>query len=196
MKNSLLLLFALILSIQLSAQERQREVGLVFQNLDDFGITYRVGTEKSLWRISTLLIDGNNAQLKEDSTLHKQNSTGIGIAFGREFRKSITDKLELRYGADIKFEYDKFTSDNDDQSMFNQDRFLERITNRYGMDIVLGLNYVINDKLILGAEILPNINYVVQTEELESTVKIESEITGWSYDLSNASAALSLVYRF
>jgi hypothetical protein len=56
MKKSLLILFALSYAFIGNAQEtvKQQEVGLVFRSLNNFGLTYKVGTKKSLWRYQAL----------------------------------------------------------------------------------------------------------------------------------------------
>ena len=105
MKKSLLIVLCLSMSYYLMAQEnekvKQKEIGLVFSNLDNFGLTYKTGTEKSLWRFTTLFISGDNIEETEDSLLSKQNKLGFGVKIGKEYRKNIAQNLELRFGADL-----------------------------------------------------------------------------------------------
>ena len=107
MKKSLLILLCLSMSYYLIAQEtvKQREIGLVFSNLDNFGLTFKIGTDKSLWRFNTLFITGNNMDNTSDSLVNKQNNMGFGVKIGKEYRKKIVANLELRFGADISFTY-------------------------------------------------------------------------------------------
>ena len=81
--------------------QKQKEVGIVFRNLDNFGLTFKSGTNKSLWRFSTLLVQGSNFEETTDSVENKQSSRGFGVGFGREYRESISDKIELRFGAEL-----------------------------------------------------------------------------------------------
>jgi hypothetical protein len=40
------------------AQEpvKQREIGLAFRNLHEFGLTFKTGNDKSLWRFNAVLV--------------------------------------------------------------------------------------------------------------------------------------------
>ena len=87
------------------AQEakKQKEVGLVFNDFNNFGLTYKFGIEKSMWRLNTLFMSGSDSKEESDENELKVSSIGFGVGFGKEFRKGITEKLEMRYGADISF---------------------------------------------------------------------------------------------
>ena len=91
MKKSLTILLCLSMPFFIMAQEtnKQREIGLVFNNPDNFGLTFKTGSDKSLWRFNTLSISGNSSNLLTDSSDIKQNNMGIGITFGKEFRKNV-----------------------------------------------------------------------------------------------------------
>lgn len=69
MKKFLLLVICFSVFSILHSQEtkKQKEVGLVFSNLDNFGLTYRSGTANSLFRLNTLFISGANIERSSDS---------------------------------------------------------------------------------------------------------------------------------
>lgn len=52
---------AVIISLSVSAQEKtkQHEVGIAFTNVNEFGLTYKVGKSNSLWRFNTLFINSD-----------------------------------------------------------------------------------------------------------------------------------------
>jgi len=81
MKKSLFILTALSMSFFLMAQgqSKQKEIGLVFNNLNNFGLTFRTGTEKALWRFNTLYLSGNNMTQTADSSETKNISNGFGL---------------------------------------------------------------------------------------------------------------------
>ena len=57
MKKRFLLIAIAFLGFSTFAQEktkvRTKEVGLTFYNFDGFGLTYRIGKEKAMWRFNT-----------------------------------------------------------------------------------------------------------------------------------------------
>ena len=186
------------------AQEpvKQKEIGLIFSNLDNFGITYKTGTEKSLWRFNALFISGYNMDNVADSSANKQNSMGFGIKLGKEYRKVIVNNLELRYGADISFDYSHLKTDYDDKTVDDYDRLNERTTYSSGINLVLGLNYVLSKNLIIGVELLPDFSYTTGTSiekhyyTNSADSELKTDISGFSYGFSNTSALLSVSYRF
>ncbi len=201
MKKLLLIFITLTMSVMMIAQEepKQKEVGLVFSNLDNFGLTYKIGTEKSLWRYNALFSSGSNYTESNDSLVNKRSNIGFGIKFGKEFRKVIAENLEFRYGVDLAFAYSHSKYDYDDKSVEDRDRLTEQTTYQPGINLVLGLNYVFKDHFVIGAELLPYFGYMTgksketsyRTDEI-----IEKDISGFSYGLSSTSALLSLSYRF
>jgi len=203
MRKSLLILLCLSMSYFLMAQEtvKQKEIGIVFSNLDNFGLTFKTGTDKSLWRFNTLFLSGSNMDYTADSSVNKQNNMGFGIKLGKEYRKEIVKNLELRFGADISFTYSQSKSDYDDKTVDDDDRLNKQTTYRPGINLVFGFNYILNDNFVIGAELLPNFSYTTGTSVekyyyTNNGNEVKSDISGFSYGLSNTSVLLSLAYRF
>jgi len=198
MKKSFTILLCLSMPCFLMAQEtvKQKEIGLSFRNLDSFGFTFRTGTNKALWRFNTLFIGGGSMDQRGDSTSNKQANSGFGIQIGREHRKLIAEKLEWRLGVDLSFDYSKSEYSS---STFYDYRFQERITYTPGIKLVLGLNYLLTPNLVIGAELLPGISYSTGTS-VETNYytydEVKSDISGFTYGLSNSYALLTLAYRF
>ncbi|MCB2197550.1 MAG: hypothetical protein KQH79_16940 [Bacteroidetes bacterium] len=195
MKKHSFLLIALLFPFLLSAQNIKRnEAGITFSSLNSFGISYKTGNDHSLWRFNTLVINGSNIEENSDSLDTKNENTGIELKVGHEFIKTITEKVEFRYGTDISFGYNHALYDRNDKSINDSDRSQERSTFTPGLNLVLGLNYLINDHFIVGAEILPYVRY--QFGEIKEDNDQKRDISGMQYGLSNTSARISLVYRF
>lgn len=187
----------------LSAQEsgNQKEIGIVFSNLDNFGLTFKTGTEKSLWRLTTLLISGSKTDEKADSLDYKSNSIGFGVKIGKEYRKKIVEHLDLRLGADLSFSYTRSKTEYDDKSLNNYNRLTEQTVYQPGINLVIGFNYTFGEKFVAGVEILPNFSYRTgtgkeQTPFTNNGMVVNSDISGFSYGISNTSALLSLSCRF
>jgi hypothetical protein len=203
MKKSLFILTALSMSFFLMAQgqSKQKEIGLVFNNLNNFGLTFRIGTEKALWRFNTLYLSGNNVTQTADSSETKNIRNGFGLKLGREYRKTIIGNLEFRFGADLSFNYSNSKVENNDKSINNADILRQSITYQPGINLVLGFNYVIHDKFVIGAEVMPYFSYITGTSvekyyHSNNVNEIKSKISGFSYGLSNSSVLVSLIYRF
>ncbi len=199
MKRIPLILAALTLSLCVMAQEKtkQNEVGLIFNNLNNFGLTFKTGTSESLWRFRTLFIKGSNDDRNYPAVEDKENTFGFGLSLGKEFRKKIDNNFEIRYGADLSFSYyfDKMIDDgkvNDDLDLSNK-----MYSYSPGVNLVLGVNYVINSNLIIGAELLPHVtyNYTTNTQILYNA-QSKTKNTNITYGFSNNSAMLTLAYRF
>lgn len=189
MRKILLSLLVIAFAMQLSAQdnERQQEAGITFWGLNNFGLTYRTGTESGMWRFGSVLINGTREKVSNSSFdlyEEKESTMGFGLRIGREQRSSIAEDFEFRYGADIGFNYHKFRQE---VSNFND---YTRVILQPSFNLVLGLNYALSEKIIMGAEVMPSITYSRLKENGEP------QATYIDYNISNGSAMLSLVYRF
>ncbi|MCU0417513.1 MAG: hypothetical protein MUE33_10060 [Cytophagaceae bacterium] len=105
--KKVLIILSLLLPSLLMAQEKikQKEIGLVFSSLDRFGLTYRVGNQKTLWRFSTLALLGDQLNKEKDSLYQNVENYGVLLGFGKEYRKALVEKVELRYGMGLFFNY-------------------------------------------------------------------------------------------
>jgi hypothetical protein len=201
MKKIALLVLTISLSFYSTAQDnpKQKEVGLVFSNFDNFGITYRFGNNKSLWRINALLINGNNSTRTTDSLSITNEGAGIGVQFGKEFRKKISNSIELRYGLDLAFNYRKSSRIVEDGSIFNSDSDIISTTYTPSIKLVIGLNYVFNDNFLIGAELLPYFSYTsgkTKKYDFNNDRYDITEITGFGYGFSNDFARITALFRF
>jgi len=184
------------------AQEavKQKEIGLVFNNLYNFGLTFKTGTDKSLWRFNTILISVNKMDEKADSLVSKDGNMGFGVKIGKEYRKNIVDNLELRFGADLSFTYSQNKYEYDDKTL-DYYRLNEQTTYQPGINLVFGFNYLFGENILIGAELLPGFTYITG-ESVEKRNngndrgEIKSDISGFKYGLSNTSVLVSLAYRF
>jgi len=201
MKKSFWIFMILSMPLCLMAQEKtkQKEVGLVFNDLNNFGLTYKTGTNKAMWRFNTLLITGDKEKNESDDHERNYNSFGFNMQLGREYRKVIVENLELRYGLDLSFRYHHSKDENTYNSGPDTDQLRKSTSYEPGINLVFGFNYVIKEKLVIGAEILPYFRYNFGTMTIKYDY-IDEETTrdtsGFSYGLSTTSVLLSLAYRF
>ena len=96
--------------------------------------------------LTEMRIDSRYSEL--DSTISDYQTIAIGIAFGDEFRKALTDKLYFRYGSEVGVSY--YT--NNYQSEISG--ILERVRTSEGgtlsFELIVGLNYHLLNNVLLG----------------------------------------------
>lgn len=199
MKKTLLLSTFLFFTVISYGQDRIREAGLTFQSLNGFGLNYKTGSTSALWRFNSMYLTAYQQNEKDESTEQTERNAGISIRAGREYRKDIVDNLEFRYGFDIFASYN--SQKYETRNILNPENgtIQNRKTFHPGVSAVLGVNYVINQKLIFGAEIMPGISYTTGKQTQKSyynPVKTEKDITGFNMQVSSSSALLTIAYRF
>jgi hypothetical protein len=190
MANRFLLLALLcIVSLNLTGQEKtkQTEVGLIFSNTSNFGLSLKKGSDKFNWRFNTLLINRISYEIPQDTS--EMTTWGLGVGIGNEFIKKIRDNFEFRFGYDITYELNQEKVDKeDDNYVVNSTRITKYSP---GFNFVIGLNYIFKENLILGAEILPFYSYNKIVKKTGIKVgsgfrQLDSEAqTGHSWGLSN-----------
>ena len=199
MKRQLLFFIMLLLPFLANSQEiaKQKEIGVTFRSFDNFGFVFKTGKSNAMWRFNTILGSVTTDDIDQDSLNVNRNGLNIGLNAGREWRKPIQEKLELRYGFDLGYNYKISESDLNDVSTNNQDFSISQKSSGYGVNTVIGVNYLLGKSVVLGLEVLPAINYtksIVKTNSINLTQK--EERSGFNYGFSNTSATVSLLYRF
>ncbi|MBD0401193.1 hypothetical protein [Flammeovirga sp. EKP202] len=229
MKKLVIIALGLFLSTSIFAQEKQKEVGVIFNDFNSFGLTYRTGNTNGMWRFSTLAALGSSYDTKADSASRNQSGFTASLALGREFRKSIGNQLEFRYGLDLKYMHNSIESKNEnyyyDWNYDNNGNLIaptivegktetSEVTNSIGVQLVLGVNYVVNEKLVFGIEINPAFMYTTgerENKEYSSDNEIQeylgvrtfnanyqqtSDITRTEWRFNNGVGQVSILYRF
>ncbi|MDT7833142.1 hypothetical protein RQM59_12165 [Flavobacteriaceae bacterium S356] len=199
MKKITVCMFLLATAFGMNAQEKenQKEVGIQFSSLNSFGLTYKSGTSKSLWRYNVLTagVGSIDNDFENNNFDQRHDSFNISASIGKEYRKKIATNLEFRSGFDLSFGYSSYKTENGPTILNNF--YQKRQAYSPGINAVIGLNYVINDKLVIGAEILPNIQYSFgEVERLDSGVIYKGDLREWNFGLNSNSARLTVAYRF
>lgn len=202
MKKTLFTLLIILCSTSLSfAQDKVkvREIGLTTSNLDNFGLTFRKGNEKSVFRfnlLNTSISKDNLPDLQDDELT--SSTFGLGLRLGNEWRSPVSEKFELRTGFDLGYLYDQTKVERTDELTQNVNEEVTLRTTEASINFVFGFNFMVSQNFILGGELLPA--YTLRNSELtsrqgtvESTEPLEDAI---SFDLNSSSLNLSFVYRF
>jgi hypothetical protein len=201
MKTFLLVFTFSLLSVSLSAQEntRQNEVGILFSGLDNFGIGYKIGTKKAMWRFNTLVLSGASNKDETANSIAEYDNLGFSFRLGREFRKELAESFELRYGGDLYFGYHRTANEYTNKTNPVYSNYEKRKALNIGGGVVFGFNYVIKESLVIGAELLPLITFQTgknYSKSMDGQEEEVGDISGISFGISNTSALLSISYRF
>lgn len=203
--KKIILAFAILITSQTtngqSETSRLQEIGLGFNNFNAYSLIYRSGTETALWRFSAGNLVLRNAENSNDSLMNYAREFDISLSAGREYRNRISEKMEFRYGFDLGlgFSSDRFLNQSPAYNGYEYFRREQRYS--IGASAVIGLNYRLSDDFILGAELLPTLNYAFgQRGERNGFPQSSSEgttdISEWSFIARNGFARLSLMYQF
>lgn len=210
MKHVLIIVALFIAAGATTAQEQEtrvKEAGITFRSFDNFGVTYRIGNSEALWRFNTAYLEGSQTDLLAsiDYSGNTTRNIGVGMNVGREFRKTINEHFEFRSGTDFTFQFRRNESKpvasliNNVGNSTRQDYYI------VGVNFVLGANYIFNNSLVVGVEILPSITYNLQEVKQEttsydgtsySTETTEYRTGAYVFGLQNQFAMLSIVYRY
>ena len=213
MKKILFFVMALLLAFNLFAEKGNKiiEVGVTTTRplYNAYNFTLKYGTETSLMRINSLSVDEylnkrlyfdtNGSDTITSSML--SNDFEFAIAIGREKRKEISENFELRYGIDLTFGYSNDTDHGDETYNYHEIQTSKNFLVQPGMKLVLGLNYVLKDRIVFGVEFLPSCSYsfikTVNMTERDGQV-IRNRINTYNrFNLDIISTALfSISYRF
>lgn len=100
------------------------------------------------------------------------SSRSYTIALGKEFRKELSSGLHLRYGADIDYSYG-FNRTQETAKTQNPQQFFETVnksqTTGVDLNLVFGINYALRENLLLGIEIQPYLERVI--DKVDGTVE-------------------------
>ena len=182
-----------------------KEVGISFWGLDRFGLNYKFGKTNALWRFDGFTITGQSTEEQDretDSLNSKMSRFSGGFNFGKEFRKSLTDNFELRYGPIVGYFY-QYTEIEEHQFPTSYFRFTQTSQHSINAGFIFGFNYVAWNSLVIGAEMYLRFSYNFgynkdRFEHPSSSNNLErsSDITGYSFGVDNRPVQLIIAYRF
>ena len=201
MKKILFALFVLLgFSVQqMVAQEKTtlQEFGLTFRSIESYGLTYKIGNGRSMWRINPAVIQFSKFK-NDDQFQNTDEQFGGSFSFGRETRKDINPDFQLRYGIDLSAAY--LDMETFYTNEFGDTYYGSVIALGFGANLVFGANVNLNDHLILGAEIQPELSYQLTNNPFVTSEKsgtfADYDQTKWNYGFNNFNALLSLAYRW
>lgn len=185
-KLSVLLVLTFILLNDLYSQEKitSKEVGLYFSSLNSFGVRYKFGNEKRMFRLTALSLSvGDGSDNDGTGFITRQKSAGAGLNFGVELPVRITDVFNFYYGPELRGSFNR------------QNYFLSpsshQIIKEYsgGIGLILGFSRSFQSNITASVEIVPGFSY---NKKLEGNI----ETIDYGFGLSSNTAAITIGYRF
>jgi len=122
-------------------------------------LSFKIGANSSLWRMQTIAASGRINVSSHDSIENNQKGSNFSIAFGKEYRKILTEKLELRSGVDLKFGYSSSVTNRNDSRFDGNDYETMHVSYSPGLNLVFGFNYLVSSNIVLGVELNPYVKY-------------------------------------
>lgn len=176
---------------------RYHEFGIIFSNLDNFGLRYKYGTEKTRLRISLLSLYLNTLQTSykpNDSTFRKGTGYGAGFRIGVDHSIPLFETFSLLLGGElgVNYVYDKTSIVADGWDPVEQSSW----TLTPGISFIFGVNYVIKNHLVLGAEINPTLAYNYSVSKHQKPQEYDEKSERVIFNLATSGAGLYIAYRF
>ncbi len=199
MKKHLLWLICCGLPLGLCAQEtaptgtpaRVREVGLAnfpARGLDNGMHTlFRFGNERAVWRTM-----GSFAGTRSSFN----SSLDVSLAGGREYRYRIARWLEIRGGGELALRRGHYTLRESRLPMntFPDPLIVRDRNTQLGARLVGGVNFLVAQRMVLGAELLPGFTYNRRTfRDSNGFTNISSSN---NFNFSRPPLLISAAYRF
>ena len=190
MRHIVIAVMFLTINISVYSQEqlnRPNEIGLVFSNLNSFGLRYKCGNDTTMFRMTALVLTGTNTSKSYnncfnngvvDGNIPASNTNTIAPAlnFGFEQRKWVNNKLYFYYGLDWINSYSHSNTNTVtptsavsppatgstniiSTAVYNNSTSNKTWTISSGLGIVLGMTYKLSELFSISAELEPSIPY-------------------------------------
>lgn len=182
-----------------------REVGLVFSNLNSFGLCYKTGDQNTLFRITALSLTGTNTTIGYNNATYNgapasasnspTNTIGAGLTIGFEKRNHINERFYFYYGlawinsytssktsAATPTNYNSPGYFNTDNVYTVQSAYLNATTVNNtttissGLGAVVGVAYMLGRRFSIGAELVPAVTYSYS----DVTTAATTYVAGWT----------------
>lgn len=199
MKKAILITTMVLCFTLVSAQESIRELGLSFKNLDYFGLNYKVGTQERLWRFNSMAGSAYGGKETYLSSEMERKGFDVALSVGREFRRDVADDFQLRYGFDLSLGYGQSNAESKQVDQAGISSSEKQRSLSAGMNAVVGVNYLIKGKIVIGGELFPGLSYnrnkIERTNFIDDSAS-EQKNSRLGFGFGTSSVLLVLAYRF
>lgn len=174
---------------------KHHELGITFSSLNSFGLKYKYGSEKNLFRLSVLSLNlsSNNKKTGTDDN-QKTSGYGAGISLGWEHHFILTRAFQLYFGIEAGASYSYSMDTYYHVVEFSQTTW----SINPSLSVIFGAGYTLNKRFVFSAEIAPGVIYsygktfIDQQGEHPQDYTINNLWVG----ISMSSANLTIAYCF
>ena len=201
--KKLLITFVLLACVIVPARAQEKpaqkfhEFGIIFSNLDNFGLKYKYGGQKTMLRVSLLSLNlGSNKQWGRDidSNSIKQRNYGIGFRIGLDHKIPLFSTFSLLIGGELGMNYNNGYYYSESKGASVSERKSWSISPV--ISFIFGLNYILKDHLVLGAEINPTVSYSYGITKLIQPIEAQVTASNFGFSLATSGAGLYIAYSF
>lgn len=172
----LLTLFLLSLPAILPAQTRYHELGLRSGGFDNFSFLYKRSTDQRKFFRVRLIALNSRLSLTDTNT---SDYVSAGVALGRERRRDVAENFYFVHGPEVSaFGNKSRVTDREDWNA------------NIRLGYLLGFNYSVSDRFIVGIETIPGLQYQFGENYLDQR---ESSL---GLDFSTNAVAVTALFRF
>jgi len=180
--------------------KRVYELGLRFIDLNNFGFDFKVGNQKTLYRLSLLAVDLSST--KSSGTIHDSTvgpstqSYGASLRIGIEKRIFLAKNFYLHLGSDVGINYN-YTQINGNVVPYPDSRW-SRWELSPAIYINVGLAYQAGEHFIVTAEFSPSVQYYVGTEKqinAQYGPNYENTFHRVGFALTTGTVSITVAYR-
>jgi len=194
MRKLPLILLLMFVPYVINAQSKFQDIGLNYSGSNLFGVRYKVGNEKTLFRLTIINLGGTNDKQTGTYVTYKLINQGFATYIGFEKSKFVTDNIKFYYGADLLSSYDKFSNKNITTNSNSVEKSLKA-----GLGCVLGFAYNFSNNVSLSTEIIPSIWYSYSKHSYSNGADIGIQTSkgfGYGFNIANNSFAnVTLSFR-
>ena len=184
----------------ITAQEtpslRFHEFGISFYNLNSFGLRYKYGTEKTRLRITLLALNlaSSSQSGRQDSIDQKNRGYGAGFRIGFDHSITLAGTFSLILGGELGLNYN-YSYWNTRNPGYSPDEYTQWSISP-GISFIFGINYVLKDHFVLGAEINPTLSYTYGISKYKQPQEYQVTANNLVFNLVTSGAGLYIAYRF
>jgi len=172
--------------------KRAYEFGLSFSGLNSFGINFKTGNQKTMYRVTLLLLNINSNQTADnllDSSTNKITTIGAGVRFGLEKRIFLAKNFNLHLGSDAAFSYTYYKNSNGNSGV------TKWVINP-AIHLVLGLAYEAWEHFLITAEFSPSFEHDFgRIKTTQPAPNYDIAFHHFDFGLSTRSVSLTIAYR-
>lgn len=176
--------------------QKTKQIGFNFTG-SQFGVRYKTGKGLTSLRMTLLSLSSGSDWGKSNLTQSTHNNLGFGFNIGFEKKHPITEKINYYLGSDLltsyyfsndHYEYDSTGGNPGGKSKSSSTQLSA------GIGFVIGLNFVVTERLSISTEIVPAVYYSHSVSNYGTEGELKSTSDAINYGLSTRGINVTLYF--